>query len=151
MEKEKTTGAATPEKQTLTSAEIERAKEELRAELRAQYNLTPEQVEEFLRSAEEANQPIPFDDEHFELGAKEPDIRSLSTENKIQMLFRTQVQTIVALRGINSSLIDIMRLILVLLDKIGVENITKGVDSILHKLAKQNQETLKGVLPNNKN
>jgi len=136
------------EKTTITDEQIAQAKKEMADELRKEYNLTDEQLEEFFKAAEEANQPIVFENETFEVGAKEPDIRKLSPENFNQMLFRIGVQQLVATRAVNKSLVDILRLLLTLLDKLGVENITKSIDAVLFKLAKQTKDSLGDVLPN---
>lgn len=139
------------EKQKITAEQIAQAKKEMAEELRKEYDLTPEQIEEFFQAAEEANQPIDFNDETFKVGPKEPDIRKLNPANLNQMLFRIGVQQLVATRAVNKSLVDILRLLLTLLDKLGVENITKSIDATLFKLAKQNKESLNSILPNKEN
>ena len=88
---------------------------------------------------EEATMPIEYLDKDFKLGQNELDIRSLSKKNLNQMLFRTLVLQNVYLKNVQTSLLDLTRLFLVLLDKLGVEDIVKSTDDIVEKINEQTE------------
>ena len=101
--------------------------------------LTDEQINEIARMLEMAKLPIKITDDDFQMGEGEVDIRSLSRKNKDQMLFRMgSILPNVYLKQILTTLIDIERLLMLTLDKLGVDNISKDLDTLIQKLAEQN-------------
>lgn len=83
----------------------------------------------------EAKMPVVLKDKDFECGERELDIRGLSKKNKDQMMFRMLVLQNVYLRQCMQSLIDIIRLQMVSLKKLGVEDVVKATDDLLEELA----------------
>lgn len=129
----------------LTPEAVEKVKEAIAEEVREEANISDKDSELFKQMCKEATMPVEYLDKDFKLGENELDIRKLTKKNLIQMFFRTQVLNNVYLKNIQNSLIDITRLLMIHLDKIGVENIVKATDDIIDKIREQNEE-LKEVL-----
>jgi len=89
---------------------------------------------------DEANMPVELTDEDFKLGPRELDIRKLSEENKWQMLFRVTLLNGVYLRNLMKSLNDVINLMFVELDAMGVKNIIKTSDQVMAKVHRENNE-----------
>lgn len=126
----------------LNEETIAKVKEAVAEEVRQEAGISKEQSDLFRQMCEEATMPVEYLDKHFKLGDNELDIRGLSKRNLMQMFFRTLVLHSVYLKNIQSSLLDITRLLLIKLDKDGVENIVQATDDIIAKIAEQ-QEALK--------
>ena len=131
---------------TINSEEdIAKLKEEIKEEVIADNAPTNEQNELFKKVMEEASMPVEMTDKDFKLGDNELDIRKLNPKNTKQMMFRQGVLQNVYLKQIMTSLIDITRLLMVVCDHIGVEDIVGATDDVIEKVAEKNQE-LKEVL-----
>lgn len=122
----------------LTEENIAKVKEAIADEVRQEAGISDEQSQEFKEMLAEATMPVEFLDKDFKLGDNELDIRKLSKKNLEQMFFRNNVLNTVELRNIRKILLDIMRLLLVLLDHQGVENIVKSTDDVVAKMSEQN-------------
>lgn len=133
----------------LSPENIEKVKEQIANEIIDEHKLTEEQGVLFKQLCEEAEQPVQFLDKDFKLGPQELDIRKLSKKNLEQMFFRTQVQQITWLKNVHNTMLDVIRLLFVLLDHLGVENIAEATDAIESKLAEQT-EVLKEFKKQNK-
>lgn len=96
-----------------------------------------------LEMLEEADMPIGLTDEDFKLGRRELDIRKLSDENYKQIIFRTLLTQGVWLRNVSQLLIDLIRLIYVELDAIGVKDILHTSDKVLAKINNEQRELVK--------
>lgn len=96
--------------------------------------LTPEQEELLEKCLEEAKMPVKLTDEEFKLGEQELDIRGLKKANKDQMMFRMQILNVVYQRQITQNLVDLERLMMLILKKLGVEDIVKETDELLEEL-----------------
>ena len=83
--------------------------------------------------------PHKMKDSEFKLGEKELDIRGLSSANRLQMIFRALMLDSVYSKQILTSMIDITRLLMILLDFLGVEDIVQSTDDVIDKVAKQNK------------
>ena len=130
----------------LNEENVQKVKDAIADEVRAEAGISDEQSDLFKQMCEEAMMPVEFLDKDFTLGQNELDIRSLNKKNKEQMLFRTLVLHSVELKNIRSILLDIMRLLLVFLDKYGVEDIVKATDDIVAKLSEQHGTLLKDIV-----
>ena len=104
--------------------------------------MSEEDAEMALEMLDEADMPVAITDEDFKLGRRELDIRKLSDDNFKQMFFRTLLTQGVWLRNISNLLIDLIRLVYVELDALGVENILKKEDAVLSKIHKQQNERI---------
>ena len=118
-----------------TTEVYENFKEEKKA--KALEELSPEEKEVVGKIFEEAHQPTELQDGDIVCGEGELDIRKLSQENRDQMIFRVMVNNMVSLRRLNDALTDTTRLLMVLLRKLGVKNITKAIDETVEALAKE--------------
>lgn len=101
--------------------------------------LSDEELKEVEEMLKNAKLPILFTDEDFKLGERELDIRGLSPENYKQLMFRmSAILPAIYNKQVLTTLIDIERLLMLLLTKMGVEDIGKELDDLYIKLAKQN-------------
>lgn len=89
------------------------------------------------QALKEAKMPVHLTDKDFKLGEGELDIRKLSAENVTQMMFRMQMLNVVYGRQLAQSLVDIMRLIMIILKKLGCDDIIKETDDLLEELKKR--------------
>lgn len=115
----------------------ERIVEQFKQEAIKNAGISDKDAENFEKILDEALMPVNLTDKDFKLGARELDIRNLSNKNKYQMFFRSLVLQTVRLNNIQSSLLDLTRLFMVLLDKLGVEDVVKATDDVLEKLSEQ--------------
>ena len=103
-------------------------------------DLTEEEKKLWEKAMAEMNAPIEFKDSDFKLGEHELDIRGLSKKNKEQLQFRMECAKLAHLRQIAQSQIDIMRLIMVGLKKMGVDDIEQATDDLMTELNKKVRE-----------
>lgn len=113
--------------------------ESIAEEVRKDAGISEEQSAIFKQMCIDAEMPVEFLDKDFKLGPQELDIRKLSKRNLLQLFFRQQTLHQIYLKQILNSLVDITRLNLVLLDKLGVEDIVKATDDVQDKLSEQNK------------
>lgn len=118
---------------------LEKLKEAIANEIIEENGIKESESGLFKKMCEEASMPIEYLDKNFKLGPNELDIRGLSKRNLNQMFFRTLVLHSVYLKNITSSLLDITRLLLVLLDHQGVKDIVKSTDDIVDKINEQTE------------
>lgn len=123
----------------LNEETIEQVKARIADEVREEAGISAKDSDLFRQMCEEASMPVEYLDKDFKLGDNELDIRSLSKRNYNQMIFRTLVLQNVYLKNTTSGLLDITRLLLVLLDKLGVEDIVKATDDIVDKINEQTE------------
>lgn len=105
--------------------------------------LTPEQEEALLKSFEEAKQPIKLTDGKFTLGEREIDIMSLSKKYREQLIFRMMCHEVSYARSIHQDLVDVMKLVMILLKRFGVEDIIKATEELEMELVKKFQDQTK--------
>lgn len=127
----------------ITEETLKAFEEEKKAYVGKQHAMSEEEQKRYKELLEIANAPVEIDDDHFELGENELDIRKLSKKNKEQMHFRQGALQLVYLKAISSSLVDIIRLLMIVADKLGIEDIIAATDEIIEKTASQHSE-LKG-------
>ena len=99
--------------------------------------LTPEQVELTKEVLEIAKEPVEMTDEDFTLSEGELDIRKLSKENREQLIFRGYALQLVYLRSLVQGQTDLMRMLMVLGDKLGVENWQQALEEVILKSQKE--------------
>lgn len=122
-----------PQGITFDKETIEKVKEQARETVLEEHKLTAEQRATWDKIVEEAQMPINLSNKEFKLGPQELDIRNLNTKNIQQMLFRVGVIDNVYLKQLLNVGLDIIRLLMVIADKLGVENISKATDEVLEK------------------
>ena len=112
---------------------VEQAKKIIKEKVIADHEVDDDTQEIMARILEEAKMPIELKNEDFKMGERELDIRGLSSKNRDQMLFRMLVLNNVYQRQNALTLIDIMRLMMILLKQMGVENIEKAIDDLIQE------------------
>ena len=95
---------------------------------------------------EEARLPVELNDANFKMGEQELDVRKLNRTNWRQMEFRQLILQNIYLKQIAMGQTDLLRLLMVIADKLGVEDIVKATDDVIDKVeesekAKQNKTT----------
>lgn len=121
----------------LTKEQKSRAKDKMKEMATADLNVSPEEQKKLEEMMNIAKMPIQLTDKDIKLGEGEVDIRKLSDENYKQMIFRLFVLNNVYVRDLCSSLVDVMRLLMLSLKKQGYENITEAIDELMTDLQKQ--------------
>ena len=112
---------------------VEEAKQIIKEKVIADHEVDDATQEIMARILEEAKMPIEMKNEDFKMGERELDIRGLSSKNRDQMLFRMLVLNNVYQRQNALTLIDIMRLIMVLLKQMGVNSIEEAIDNLIQE------------------
>lgn len=141
------------QKDTVSEEEVELTEEDVKkvakAVKKAQLDatkLSPKNQELFERIMKEADMPIKMEDKDVVLGKQELDVRGLSRASYRQMEFRQLVLTNVYLKQVVMGQTDLLRLLMVIADKLGVEDIISATDEIQDKIEaqqfKKNQEKL---------
>ena len=102
-------------------------------------NITDENVQKVEDILAAARMPVTLKDKDVQMGEREIDIRNLSPQNRDQLVFRMLELTNVNLKNTVDSLLDITRLLMIVLQKLGVEDIVKATDDLLMDLAKKEQ------------
>lgn len=123
----------------LGEKDVQKVKAEVEKKVVENHVLNKEQQKIFSRIMDEAHMPVHFSDSKFKLGENELDIRDLSKKNKEQMTFRQSTLELVYLKQILTTLIDISRLLMVVADKLGVEDIIAATDVVIEKTMKANK------------
>lgn len=139
--KEETVAGQTALKLTKETADALR--EQIKKDKLAELGISEEQSKDFLKLCEEALMPITMTDKEFKLGQGELDIRNLSENNKYQMFFRTLVIQNVWIKQLSNSLLDITRLLMVVIDKLGIEDISAATDEVIEKAQEQHNSKLR--------
>ena len=99
--------------------------------------LTEEQVELTKEVLEISKEPVEMTDEDFKLSEGELDIRKLSKENREQLIFRGYALQLVYLRSLVQGQTDLMRMLMVLGDKLGVDNWQQALEEVILKSQKE--------------
>ena len=102
--------------------------------------LTEEQVELTKEVLEIAKEPVEMSDEDFKLSEGELDIRKLSKENREQLIFRGYALQLVYLRSLVQGQTDLMRMLMVLGDKSGVDNWQQALEEVILKSQKETEK-----------
>ena len=102
--------------------------------------LTEEQVELTKEVLEIAKEPVEMTDEDFTLSEGELDIRKLSKENREQLIFRGYALQLVYLRSLVQGQTDLMRMLMVLGDKLGVDNWQQALEEVILKSQKETEK-----------
>ena len=102
--------------------------------------LTEEQVELTKEVLEIAKEPVEMSDEDFKLSEGELDIRKLSKENREQLIFRGYALQLVYLRSLVQGQTDLMRMLMVLGDKLGVDNWQQALEEVILKSQKETEK-----------
>lgn len=106
-------------------------------EKQEQIQLTEEEQKLLEEAQKEMDAPIAIMDKEFKMARKEIDIRKLSKTNKDQVFFRLACQEVAYLRAVNQSLVDLTKLVMIALNKLGVDDIIKATDDLDDKIKEE--------------
>lgn len=130
------------EEKILTDEHAKAVKEKIVADKKKkamdELTLDENQQKNFEEILKEAKMPIELNDDDFQLGEKEIDIRNLNDENKLQMIFRPLVLNNVYLKQMTQMLLDVTRLMYAMLKAMGVsgDNLVDAVDLTMYEMQK---------------
>ena len=111
-------------------------------------NITDENVKKVEDILKAARMPVTLKDKDVVMGEREIDIRNLSPQNREQLVFRMLELGNVNIKNCLDSLIDITRLLMLILKKMGYDDIVKATDDLMIELAQKEAE--KEALKNQK-
>lgn len=103
----------------------------------------PEVEKAFKEAMEKIGLPVILDDENFEMGKGELDVRTLSDKNFRQLMWREMIALVCFLKGETNYLYSIHMLMIVLLNKLGVDN--KTLPTEIARILKENQDITKSL------
>lgn len=123
-----------PDQEELTEEDVKNvAKAIKKAQLDAT-KLSPKSQELFEQMLKEADMPIVLQDKDMKLGRQELDVRLLSRANWRQMDFRQSILTNVYLKQVVMGQTDILRILMVIAKKLGVEDIIEATEEVENEL-----------------
>ena len=151
MFEEKEQGIQNPTKEQeqepeLTEQDIKKVQKAIKKAQLDATQLTPKGQEMYEKMLKEADMPIRLEDKDIVLGKQELDVRHLSRASYRQMEFRQLVLSNVYLKQNNQTLTDILRLLMVIADKMGVEDIITATDDIIDKITESEKKKQKAKL-----
>ena len=121
----------------ITKENVEQFRDARKKKKLEESELTPEQVELTKEVLEISKEPVEMTDEDFKLSEGELDIRKLSKENREQLIFRGYALQLVYLRSLVQGQTDLMRMLMVLGDKLGVDNWQQALEEVILKSQKE--------------
>ncbi len=98
------------------------------------------QLKEVAKASEfmkEAKMPIKFHDDDLGFGEGEYDIREINAKTKKQLDYRFSCMEVNLLRDISQSMVDTQRLLMLVLKKMGVEDIQDALTELLDELGRK--------------
>lgn len=122
------------EQVNLTEKDVKKVQDAIKEAQLDATKLSPENQRLFEEMLKVADMPIVINDKDMKLGKQELDVRELSRRNYRQMEFRQLVLNNVYLKQVVMSLTDVLRLLMVLLNKLGVEDIEGATDDVISKI-----------------
>lgn len=138
--------ATSPEEEVnLTEEDVQAVK---RAIKKAQLNstqLSPKNQALFEKMMKEADMPIVLQDKDMKLGKQELDVRLLDRKNWRQMQFRQLILQNVYLKQVVMGQTDLLRMLMVIADKLGVTDIVKATDDVQAKIEEQEEAKRKAL------
>ena len=129
-------------KETLTEQDVKNVRSAVEKAAKAKADANPKDIERFKELLSQSKMPVEFKDEDFKLGEGELDVRGLSDANYRQLMFRVNVIKSNHLRDISQSMTDIERLLMLVLKKLGVNDIGKELMDLFEELGKKVKESI---------
>ena len=127
-------GLTTEEKKELKAKAKQTAMEEL--------GVSEEEMDKIQDMLKLAQMPIELKDGDVKMGKGEVDVRKLSDQNFRQMVWRLLILNNLYTKDISSSLIDIMKLIMLVLKRLGCEDIIKATDDLDKELLAKTRQKM---------
>lgn len=129
-------------KEALTEKDAENVRKAVEKAAKAKANATPEEIARFKDLMGKMRLPVEIKDEDFAMGEGELDVRKLSDANYRQLMFRVDMVKANHLRDISQSLADVERLLMLVLKKLGVSDISKELMDLFEELGKKAKESI---------
>ena len=131
--------------------ELKKAKEEAEAD----YDKFADAVKKQTTTIDEAEEakikafmekmamPIELKDEDVQLSPREIDVRGLSEKSYRQLMYKFTVAESSILNSVDQSLVDIQRLLMLVLKKMGAKDVVGELDELCEEIQKQAKELTK--------
>ena len=87
--------------------------------------------------------PIELKDEDVQLSPREIDVRGLSEKSYRQLMYKFTVAESSILNSVDQSLVDIQRLLMLVLKKMGAKDVVGELDELCEEIQKQAKELTK--------
>ena len=131
--------------------ELKKAKEEAEADYEKfadavkKQTTTIDEAEEAKIKAfmEKMAMPIELKDEDVQLSPREIDVRGLSEKSYRQLMYKFTVAESSILNSVDQSLVDIQRLLMLVLKKMGAKDVVGELDELCEEIQKQAKELTK--------
>lgn len=105
--------------------------------------ISPKDEEKIKAFMEKMNMPIELRDEDIQMGAREIDVRNLSVKAYRQLVYKFTVAQCAVLDSMSQSLVDIQRLLMLLLKKMGTKDVVGELEELCEEIQKQAKELAK--------
>lgn len=137
---------ASPEEEVnLTEEDVQAVKKAIKKAQLNSTQLSPENQALFEKMMKEADMPIVLQDKDMKLGKQELDVRLLDRKNWRQMEFRQLILQNVYLKQVVMGQTDLLRMLMVIADKLGVTDIVKATDDVQAKIEEQEEAKRKAL------
>ena len=131
--------------------ELKKAKEEAEADygkfadaVKKQTTTIDEAEEAKIKAfMEKMAMPIELKDEDVQLSPREIDVRGLSEKSYRQLMYKFTVAESSILNSVDQSLVDIQRLLMLVLKKMGTKDVVGELDELCEEIQKQAKELTK--------
>ena len=131
--------------------ELKKAKEEAEADYgkfadavkKQTTTISPKDEEKIKAFMDKMNMPIELKDEDIQMGAREIDVRNLSVKAYRQLMYKFTVAESSILNSVDQSLVDIQRLLMLVLKKMGAKDVVGELDELCEEIQKQAKELTK--------
>lgn len=133
------------EEVNLTEEDVQAVKKAIKKAQLNSTQLSPENQKLFERMMKEADMPIVLQDKDMKLGKQELDVRLLDRKNWRQMQFRQLILQNVYLKQVVMGQTDLLRMLMVIADKLGVTDIVKATDDVQAKIEEQEEAKRKAL------
>ena len=121
----------------LTEKDLKTVKDAIKVAQLDATKLSPKNQELFEKMLHDADMPVVLEDKDMKLGRQELDVRMLSRSNWRQMEFRQLVLQNVYLKQVVMGQTDLLRLLMVIANKLGVDDIIAATDEVQDKIEEQ--------------
>ena len=129
----------------LTEEDVEAVKKAVKKAQLNSTQLSPENQALFERMMKEADMPVVLLDKDMKLGKQELDVRMLDRKNWRQMEFRQLILQNIYLKQVVLGQTDLLRMLMVIADKLGVTDIVKATDDVQAKIEEQEEAKRKAL------
>lgn len=133
------------EEVNLTEEDVQAVKKAIKKAQLNSTQLSPENQALFEKMMKEADMPIVLQDKDMKLGKQELDVRLLDRKNWRQMEFRQLILQNVYLKQVVMGNTDLLRMLMVIADKLGVTDIVKATDDVQAKIEEQEEAKRKAL------